>query len=955
MEDLGKRLWEQFEEIIQNQIDNRLIFQLRITPEEVQALHSVAWSFGKMTYEPVRDNIKKYWKYEGLIYLLLFTFTKYVHTKDIRFWEGWEQWTRADTSSDLHNHKIYYYIKSFSDKYNLFLYCPNRNEYVSSLRTHAFLGHWTILKTINTLFFLTLRHPYHLDQYDREAYLRETLEQHAEKPSDNSEDDDDQDLAPFAFRKSFRMASSLQKAAVFDELKDIFRVLHQSIVAYVMSSDKIVKVPDLAEPYIHEALENFLLQVQSGEYASDITEAIAETSGKRFNFRRPGLYLDMHSLLLTLHVPEQRVFNLDPHSIYSVSVESGNQKLPERILDYRYYKDNPYSTREEEIEILYFENYVKWKICSKGFPFKDYSWKGKVLYFRSDGHPIELPLTQEQEWFILVPDDCQFECDGASKAKVEHTNYSIYCVQSRQDTLFFVDGDFISPMSQNIPNLLERKRDFVYRSASIIDPVGETHPVYHSFPGFSIRTKNEKMLRDEYPMYIDKEEINYCITNRTPICDGTDDVLFDIEIPDEYVSKSGISVYQLDVGVSERYSRTICIVQNLSFSFTESLYFSRKEVRVKTLDFDSCDTFLSGSYIFPMKDNNTKFRFMVDNNEYKLVLEPPLIEVSLDGKELPELVWADDVFDKKVCIVSELEGIAVKARLNDKSEIKLNQFRITNNRTISLDTLAQWKYMGYGNVELVLCCNSQEKIITTVYLKFCFLDGPRFLCNEPGLSDAPLVGKDGLYLIGKMIGSSTTAYTAQLTYLATGETYSFPLHCNNSKVEALFITDRFVPNGRCKLEIKSIKEVMGYTNSIESIEYSNEFQQLYEEPIQEIKPVSIKEGVVFEIDDSDAGVVKNFFLRIDDELAGEDGFIAEGFFIHGDKTIYHTEFNPYTITNITYDGKNLTCSIKNNDGQHPFLDRYGRVNPLNTNKIDSVRIRTVLGKILDFEEYTYGV
>ena len=119
-ENFGKRLWDQFEEIRLQQSENRLIFQLRITPEEVAALQSVARSFGLFTLIPIGEDIKKYWKEDGLIYLLLFTFAKYVHQSNVRFWEDWNVWTKAAATSELYNPKIYQHIKDFSDKYNLF-------------------------------------------------------------------------------------------------------------------------------------------------------------------------------------------------------------------------------------------------------------------------------------------------------------------------------------------------------------------------------------------------------------------------------------------------------------------------------------------------------------------------------------------------------------------------------------------------------------------------------------------------------------------------------------------------------------------------------------------------------------------------------------------------------------------------------------------------------------------
>ena len=85
MEDLGKRLWEQFEYIRKNQVENRLIFQLRITPEEVNVLQSVARLFGPYSAYPTQDGIEKFWKTDGLIFLLLFTYTKYVHKNDSQF------------------------------------------------------------------------------------------------------------------------------------------------------------------------------------------------------------------------------------------------------------------------------------------------------------------------------------------------------------------------------------------------------------------------------------------------------------------------------------------------------------------------------------------------------------------------------------------------------------------------------------------------------------------------------------------------------------------------------------------------------------------------------------------------------------------------------------------------------------------------------------------------------
>jgi len=954
MEDLGKRLWEQFEEIIQNQIDNRLIFQLRITPEEVKALQAVARSYGRFSANPVQVGIERYWKTDGLIFLLLFVYTKYVHNRDLQFWVGWEHWSHAGVSSDLLNPKIYNYIKSFSDKYALFLYSPNRNEYVSSLRTHAFLGNWTIEKILETLFHVALRYPFSLDQYDREAYLKDTLEQYAEKPSENSEDDDEQDVIPFHFRKSFRMALFLQQDNVLNELQGIFHVLHQAIVANVQGSDRFLKLSDSTESYIHDAVKNFLVMLKSTHYEKLISESIKESGGSRYNFRRPGLYLNMTNLLLTIHIPAQRTFTKNPDSKYSLKVTSDNKKI-ERLLEYRFYNDSPIYTREEDIEIRHYNGSLAWDVCLNGFSEKHYTCNEKVLYFRSDGNRIDLPLSQEQELYVLVSDECVFECDDASPAKVPDTNYSIYCLQCNSKTLLFVDNKFVSPMAQDIPDLMERQSDVIYESVKIIDPIGETHPVYHSFPAFTIRSKNENMLREEYPVFINNKEIRYSITAKKLLCDGTDDILFDISIPETNYCDSGASVYHIEIGITKQYSKRIFLLRQLAFSFTDTMYFSKKDVRVQNLVFDSCNTFFSGSYAFPMKDNNTRFRLKLDNEEYRLVLQPPLIEATIDGKDILELLWGDNVFDKEISIDSDLDDIKVLARFSDKSEKRLNLVHIANKRTIPLNSLAQWKYMGCDFANIVLVCKNQEKIITTICFRFTFLDAPHFFCNEQDVSQSSLVDKEGLFLICRTIGSDKVTYSGVLTYLATGAKYSFPLQGNNNVTSPVFITDQFVPNGNCKLEIYSKQKLMGHINGIESIEYSQEFQKLYDEPVIEQKEVLVAIGTIIDINCSDAGTIKNFFLRIDDELAGDVGFLAEGYFIHNGNQIYHSEFNPYLLTNIKIDGTTVTCSIRDANSQHPVLDRYGRVNPLKSDEVNPIRIHEISGKVLDIEEYTYDL
>ena len=63
------------------------------------------------------------------------------------------------------------------------------------------------------------------------TYLKDILAQYAEKPSENSEDDDEQDVTPFHFRKSFRMASFLQNGSVFNELKISFMCCTRLLLA----------------------------------------------------------------------------------------------------------------------------------------------------------------------------------------------------------------------------------------------------------------------------------------------------------------------------------------------------------------------------------------------------------------------------------------------------------------------------------------------------------------------------------------------------------------------------------------------------------------------------------------------------------------------------------------------------------------------------------------------------
>lgn len=741
---------------------------------------------------------------------------------------------------------------------------------------------------------------------------------------------------------------------VFEELKEIFRLLHNAVLSFVSQKYPAKKRIEFSEPYIQTFVEKFYADLQAGKYEESIKGKLEESKSKEWHFRRPGIYLDSNSMMLKLHVPEQRVFNTDAKSNYSVMVYYGNQRI-ERILDFRYYNERPYCTREEEIPLQRYHGDLTWKVCRNGVPIKEYRINKKVLYFRNDGNSIELPLILEQELYVLVPEGCLFECDDASKIQIPDTNYSIYSVYCKTDTLLFIDDSFFSPMAQKIPDFMEKKKNVVYKSVKIINSNKDANPVYWSFPGFSIRAKDEKTLRNDYPIWINNIETTYSIEKKVTLCDGTDDFLFDIKIIDPEISGYGVHAYNLKIGCQGQYNRQIIIIPELSFSFTEPLFFSQKDVRVKHLGFDSSETVFSSTYPFPMKVNNTKFRINIEGDEYRIALQPPLIEITIDGKELPKTLWYDDVLEKSILITSEIEEISTETRFSDNSERKLNQLRTANGVIVSLRPLAQDRIVGKDFATISIVCNGSEKVITTIYFKFNFIEGPRFFCNEQGFSQSSFVDREGLYLTSKMIGSEDIIYNGIITYLATGEKHSFPLQMNKGVILPVFITDKFIPNGRCSLEISSEKKLMGCKNGVKKIEYEKEFNKLYDEPVVENIPISIKIDTIIEFDSSDVGFVNNFFLRIDDELTGNDGFLAEGFFLHNKNEVPLTDHNPYTITEIKIDGNKVSCTITDNKGHLPVLDRYGRVNPRKMDDIFPKSINTISGEIIDDKEYTYGV
>ena len=107
-------------------------------------------------------------------------------------------------------------------------------------------------------------------------------------------------------------------------------------------------------------------------------------------------------------------------------------------------------------------------------------------------------------------------------------------------------------MAQKIPDLIERQSGVIYESIKIIDPIGEMHPVYRSFPTFTIRAKNENLLKVEYPMFFNNKEVRYSITPKTLLYDGTDDILFDVLIPESNCCDSGVSVNYIEIGINKQ-------------------------------------------------------------------------------------------------------------------------------------------------------------------------------------------------------------------------------------------------------------------------------------------------------------------------------------------------------------------------------------------------------------------
>jgi len=953
--DLGKRLWEQFEEICRKQPKNRILFQLRITPEEVAALQSVAHAFGGFYYDPVREDIIKYWKYDGLIYILLFTFAKYVHKKEERFWVGWEKWAKPDSTSDLLNPKNYQYIKSFSDNHDLFLYCPNRNEYVSSLRTHAFLGQWSLDHILRAFVIVLLKYLYRLDNADRDYLLKEVLDQISENPTENIEDDEDTEQLPFHFRKSFRMAAFLQNALVFDQLQELFRLIHESVIRSANQTFTEITIPDHVEPYIQEIVAGILQEPVSSKYSTIIRENYTGSDGIRHRFRRPGIILDPESMMLKLFIPEQRVFNREAGFRFKVLIAIGSEEF-ETPLSFRYFSNQPFCTREQELDILAYHGSVSWKICRNGITIKENHVEEKVLYFDTEGNGIQLPLTEAQDVFILVSDDCSFECDDASPFDLENVKYKVFFTTCNENTLFLVDNVFISPFAKKVPNFVEKHKDSVYQSVSIISADNAIYSVYKVFPEFAIRAKDEKTLRSSYPLYLDDIKIEYTILKKSSLYDGSDEYVFDIAIPASYHVSQSVSRFDLEIGAPVKLKKTLFIIKNLEFSFSDPLYFSRDEVRVQALFFESCETFFSGSYSFPMKDNNTRYRIMLDNEEYRLGLIPPIIHVTLDNLPVPEISWWEDIYDKKMHIATDLSSLRVFVRFSNKTERMLSPVLINGQREYALSGLSRANIPCDDPVDMVVDINGKQKLITTIYYKFAFLEDPRFLCSDQCNTSSPLINKEGFFMFAKMMGSKRKKYEGVLTYLTTGQDYKFDLPISEHGLESVFITDQFVVNGRSKLTVQSKSAVFGKKEKIEAVEYERIFDSLYEENQREAQDVvKITTESILEVESSSGTCIYNFFLEIDDDLFGAEGFLANGFFIakNGSK-IYHTFFNPYTITDIIFYGNEISCTIKDKNGKCPGVDKYGRVNPIRPATTGMQRIQSIYAKVLpNVEEKTY--
>ena len=132
------------------------------------------------------------------------------------------------------------------------------------------------------------------------------------------------------------------------------------------------------------------------------------------------------------------------------------------------------------------------------------------------------------------------------------------------------------------------------------------------------------------------------------------------------------------------------------------------------------------------------------------------------------------------------------------------------------------------------------------------------------------------------------------------------------------------------------------------------FSRLYDEAVVKKKEISLKPGSILEVSSSDCGPVQNFFLEIDDELSGNDGYIAIGYFVLPDgREVSHTLFNPYIITNISIDGYKIQCSITDKDGLSPMIDQFGRVNPLNSKDMQLKKVNKIHATITHSEEMTY--
>lgn len=974
--DLSEYTWLAFSEQKKAQIDSVLLYDLTLTSDEVSLIQSIMRNHFKNVYNPDWDLLRRQWSYDGIFFLSCFVYAKYVRSPNEKFWDGWRKWTGEESSLSANNGNHYNEIKKFASQHSLFLYeTTKKTMYVSSFSTHAFFNAAHCVDIYHFLKIIAIGNPYRMDVSEQKELLAEIIQLIANRvkfdQSEKEEEIDEIDSIKNFYRlhRGFRRACLNSSNLVLRAIEIPFRMILSTVLSGG-TTDFLAEYQSNLEQFQIIGYQQFMKELS--EETQDLQKFLGKrTTGKK-RFFRPEYRFNFEEKQLEIWIPEMRI-ETDLNNVeIRVIIQGDNLNLSVPI-EPRLYRSFCIGTEEKHIVLERFDSKIVCDIQENNVSVRSFSLNEKFLIFDIEGDVLPLPCRVEQEAFLLVPHGTYFDEKEFSIYEVKkNANYRIFQFYMNEDSCFILGDSIISPFFSEIPNfrILDK---YLVDGVFLSDDIGLKISVYSEFPIIQIRAENREQLRIKFPLLINEQKYSYDILAENIITDGSGESCFTVGLSDDIKKTYLGQVVSMKMGGCCEYKAVFIVLRNLSKKFTQDYYIDEDDIRVAELSFDNSDKLFIRSYIFPMKDNNVRFKLSINDKEFKLCLAPPCLDVRFcDGTYLNKDAWHSLIASKTLSIVNTLAGINLMARYDTGEE---RVFRsILKDGKLNFDLQFLHRDNTFANkVEIYACflapnTKKQEKLCT-VYSRFTVLSPLKFSFISEISSIKNLIKETGQYLTMSYIGEPSLEYTARLLNIRNGKQKIFMIPESTGVPTPIRISNGIVEDGIYTFSVVSKKMIMGMKSCKEQIEYSQENIEILSGEIKqtikkdskdiiihnkfttksqlhylEIEETKIEIGTIINcIETFDGHAVRNFYLKIYDESVDGSSYLADGFFVIDGSNHYHTKFNPYNIQKIQFHNKDIHFEITDKDGRSPDVDSQGKINPLSTNNRDLYQVDGMIG------------